>query len=85
MIPQILQQLNATSPLPNLNGVKQMMNMVRGAGNPQMMLQSLMQRNPQLQQVMNVVQQHGNDPQKAFYALCEQRNINPQQIIDALK
>ena len=84
-LPAILQQLNKTLPLPNLQGVKQMIDMVRSAGNPNAMLQSMMQNNPQMQQVMNLVQQHGNDPQKAFYALCEQRGIDPQPILDTLK
>ena len=71
--------------MPNLAPIKQMMNMVRGASNPQAMLQSMAQSNPQLRQVMNVVQQAGGDPQRAFYAVCEQKGINPQQILDALK
>ena len=84
MTPAILQQLNGSA-MPNLTPIKQMMNMVRSAGNPQAMLQSMMQNNPQLRQVMDVVQQAGGDPQRAFYALCEQKGINPQQILDALK
>lgn len=85
MIPQILQQLSANQMPLNLSGVKQMMNVVRNAGNPNAMIQSIMQNNPQMQQAMNLVQQYGNDPQKAFYALCEQKGINPNQILDALK
>ena len=83
--PQILQQLQGASPIPNLQPIRQMLGMVRSASNPQAMLQTLAQSNPQLRQVMDVVQRSGNDPQRAFYALCEQKGINPQQIIDALK
>lgn len=79
--PQILQQLNGT----NLQPIKQMMQMVRSAGNPRAMLQTIAQNNPQMRQVMELVQKSGGDPQKAFYALAEQRGINPQQILDALK
>lgn len=82
-IPAILQQLNGSA-IPNLQPIKQMMETVRGAKNPQAMLQTMAQSNPQLQQVMSVVQQAGGDPQRAFYAMCEQKGINPQQIIDAL-
>ena len=71
--------------MPNLQPIKQMMQMVKGAQNPQAMLQSLAQSNPQLRQVMDVVQQAGNDPQRAFYTICQQKGINPQQILDALK
>ena len=83
--PAILQQLNSASQMSNLAPIKQMMQMVRGAQNPQAMLQSLAQSNPQLRQVLDVVQQAGNDPQRAFYAICEQKGIDPNTILDALK
>ena len=83
-IPQILQQLNGAQ-MPNLSGVKQMMDMVRGAGNPMAVFQSLAQNNPKFQQVTSLVQQYGNDPKRAFYALCEQKGIDPNQILNALK
>ena len=86
MLPQILQQLAGASPLAgNLSQLKSMMQMVRNAGNPAAMMQNMAQNNPQMRQVMDMVQQAGGNPQKAFYAACEQRGINPQQIIDALK
>lgn len=85
-MPAILQQLQATNPIMgNLQPIKQMMNMVRSAGNPQAMLQTLAQNNPQMRQALDLVQRNGGDPQKAFYALCQQKGINPQQILDALK
>ena len=84
--PVILQQLQQASPMPpNLQAIKQMAGMVRSANNPQALLQSMAQNNPQLKQVLDVVQQAGNDPQKAFYAACEQRGVNPQTIIEMLK
>ena len=83
-IPQILQQLNWAQ-MPNLAGVKPMMDMVRGAGNPMAVIQSLVGNNPKFQQVTSLVQQYGNDPKRAFYALCEQKGIDPNQILNALK
>ena len=83
--PAILQQLNGASRTPNLQPIKQMMNMVRNARNPQAMLQMMAQSNPQLQQTLALVEKAGNDPRKAFYALAEQKGINPQEILDALK
>ena len=71
--------------MPNLAPIKQMMQMVRGSQNPQAMLQTLAQSNPQLRQVLDVVQQAGNDPQRAFYAMCEQKGIDPNTILNALK
>ena len=83
-IPQILQQLNGAQ-TPNLSGVKQIMDMLRGNGNPMAVIQSLIGNNPKFQQVTSLVQQYGNDPQKAFYALCEQKGVDPNQILAQLR
>lgn len=81
----VLQALRNT-PTPNnsLNQIKQMMNMVRSAGNPQAMLQSLAQQNPQMQQVMDLVNQAG-DPKTAFYQMAEEKGVNPEQILSMLR
>ena len=80
-LPAILRQLNAGK----LNQIKAMMQMVNGSGNPQAMLAQLSQTNPNVKKVMDIVQQYGGDPNKAFYALAEQNGINPQEILDLLK
>ena len=84
-IPQILQQLQRVNLPGNLGQIKQMMGMIRNAGNPQAMLNQMMQNNPQMNQVMDFVNQHGGDAQKAFYSLCEQRGVNPDEILNMLK
>ena len=83
MIPQILQQLGGGLSIPPQ--IRQMISMVKSAGNPQLMLNQLMQNNPQMQQVMQIVQKYGGDANKAFYALAEEKGINPQEILDLLK
>ena len=83
MIPQILQQLGGGLKIPPQ--IRQMISMVKSAGNPQAMLNQLMQTNPQMKQVMEIVQQYGGNAEKAFYALAEQKGINPQEILDMLK
>ena len=84
-IPQILQQLQGASLPGNLGQIKQMMQVVKGTRNPQMMLNQMMQSNPQMKQVMDLVNQHGGDPKKAFYGLCEQRGVDPNQILNMIK
>ena len=79
MIPQILQQLGGRLTVPPQ--IRQMISMVKSAGNPQLMLNQLMQNNPQ---IMQIVQKYGS-AEKAFYALAEERGINPQEILDLLK
>ena len=84
-IPQILQQLSANSLPGNLPQIKNMMQMVRSAGNPQALLAQMAQNNPQMRQAMELVGQYGGDPQKAFYALAQQRGVNPDEILNMLR
>lgn len=41
--------------------------------------------NPRLQQVQNYVNQHGGDPKTAFYNLCQERGVNPNEILNLIK
>ena len=65
--------------------IKQTMNMIRTAGNPQMMMQQMLQNNPQYAQVQRLISDNGGDAQKAFYTLANQMGINPEEILNALK
>lgn len=82
-IPQILQQL-ANTPR-SIQQIKSMMNMVQSAGNPQAMMAQMMQTNPQLKQVMDLVQKHGGDPRRAFYETAQQHGVDPDEILNMLK
>ena len=65
--------------------IKQMIQAVRSASNPQAMLNQIIQTNPKMKEVMGIMQQYGNDPKRAFYALAEKKGVNPQDILDQLK
>lgn len=62
-----------------------MIRMVQTASNPAAMLQAMADKNPQMKQVIDLVNQCGGDPQKAFYALAEQKGVDPEEILKALK
>lgn len=81
MINPIMQQLRK----PALNNVRQMVNMVKSARNPQAMLNQLMQNNPNYKQVTELINQNGGDPKRAFYALAQQQGIDPNEILDMLR
>lgn len=81
MIPQILRQLGGGIP----PQVRQMIGMIKAAGNPQQMMAQMMQTNPAMRQVMDIVNQYGGDANKAFRAIAEQKGIDPQEIIDMMK
>ena len=84
-IPAILQQLGKNSMSRLAGPVRQMMNTVRAAQNPQAVLNQLIMSNPQLKQVMDIVQKHGGDPMAAFRAEAEARGVDPDEIIDMLR
>lgn len=39
---------------------------------------------PRMQNAKDYVAQHGGDPKKAFYALCNERGLNPIGIINKI-
>lgn len=80
----MLQALRS-NPTNNLSQIKQMMNMVRSAGNPQAMLQSMVSSNPQMKQVMDMVNQYGGDPKAAFYKMAEEQGVDPEQVLSMLR
>ena len=78
----ILQKMQMPN---NLNQIRNMMNTVKSAGNPQAMLMNMAQNNPNIKQAMDFINQSGGDPQKAFYALAEQKGVNPEDILSQLR
>ena len=69
----------------NLNQIKQMANLIKSSKNPQLMVQQMMQNNPQVKQIMDYVKQSGGDPKTAFYKMAEEKGVNPEEIINMLK
>lgn len=70
---------------PQMAQIKQMINLVRSSGNPQAMLGQIAQKNPQVKQVMDYVNQNGGDAKKAFYAMAKEKGVNPNDIISMFK
>ena len=78
-MPSVLLQLARNNP--KIKQIKQMMNAVQSAQNPQAMLSQMAMNNPQLKQVMDIVEQYGGDPNKALQAIAEQHGFTPQDIM----
>ena len=83
-LPPILQALQGSNPS-GMSQIRRMMDMVRSAGNPQAMMSQLAQSNPQLRNVMDIVNQSGGDPKAAFYRLAQERGVDPNQILSMLR
>ena len=83
----ILQALQNNSGV-NQNPGNNMFNVVqaiKASRNPNMMLQQLVQTNPNVASAMNLIRQYGGDPQKAFYEEARKRGVDPNQIIGMLR
>lgn len=86
----LFNQLNTESQRPtaqgtNLDQIRNMMNMVRYSQDPRMAMESMIQSNPQFQNVMNLIRQNGGDPKTAFYNLARQKGVNPDDILKLLR
>ena len=83
----ILNQINmaAMRGNPMIGKIKQMMNTVRMARDPQAAMMGMVQGNPHLQQVMEAVRQHGNDPMKAFREMAEENGLDPDEILNMIR
>ncbi len=67
-----------------INGIKNMMSMFQGGGNPQAMLQNMMAKNPQLQNVMNTVNNSDMSPKDFFMKTAKEKGLNPDDIMKQL-
>ena len=84
-IPPILQQLGKNNIMQMIQPVNQMMNMVRTAQNPQLMLNQLATSNPLLKQAIDLTQQYGGDSMKALEETAKQMGFDPNEIMNMLK
>lgn len=69
----------------NLDQIKRMMNFVRYSQNPRMALESIIQSNPKIQNVIDIVRQNGGDAKTAFYNLAKQKGVDPNEILNMLR
>ena len=65
--------------------IKGMMQTIRTAANPQAALNMMVMNNPQLKQVMEIVEEYNGDSMAAFKATAEQMGVNPEEILGMLK
>lgn len=78
----IMQLLNQQQ---TQNGIFDLINLVRNSPNSQSALASLAQNNPQVQQVMQYVNQNGGDAKAAFYKKAQELGVDPNLIINQLR
>lgn len=80
---EMLGRRPQTSPQPN--GLVQAYKMLSGMSNPSAALQTLAQKNPMMQQAMQLVNSSNMSPKDLFYSMAQQRGVDPNQILDMFK
>lgn len=63
----------------NLNQIKQMYDLFKISKNPS----QLIMNNPKIAEVIKMC--NGQNPKDVFYALCKERNIDPNSILNRLR
>lgn len=78
--------LNAISPqggnLGNITQIKNMMNMLKMAQNPQVAVEKLANENPMIKSIMSM---NNGDLKSTFYKMCREKGVNPDDIIKQLQ
>lgn len=65
----------------SIQQMKGMMNMA--SGNPNQIFEQLSRQNPAFNQVLQMC--NGKNPKDVFYEMCQQRGINPDEVLKRLQ
>lgn len=74
----------ATKTQPMVNQISEMYKMFTSMKNPMAAMQQMAIKNPQLQPVVQMLQ-NGANPEFVFNQLCQQQNIDPNYVISQIK
>lgn len=55
------------------------------SANPNAALANLINQNPNLRNIIMLAKSNGSDLQQVFYALAQQKGVNPNDVINALR
>ena len=64
---------------PASNPLAGIFNTLKAAQNPIATLQTMAMNSPEIQEVLNIIQQNGGNAQQAFYAEAQRRRVDPMQ------
>ena len=81
----LYNQLNQTNQPAQNNVIQKIIQMAKSGNNPKQLLNSLVGQNPQLNQVMQLVNSGKMTPKQIFMNMANQQGVNPNDIISMLK
>ena len=64
--------------------LRNLIGMIKGGGNPQQLLQSLLAQNPQKAQEFEKLLQSGANPKQIVMDYCKQNNTTPEELMRQL-
>lgn len=62
-----------------------LINMIKNSTNPGQLFQTMAKSNPQVQSIMQMIQQTNQTPKDLFYQAAQQRGVDPNQILGMFK
>lgn len=82
---QINPQNQTSQQLQNNPAIQQIVNMAKSGTNPIQMIQMLAGQNPQVQNIMNILNNGKISPKQLFMNMANQKGINPNDVINMFK
>ena len=59
--------------------------LIKNSANPAQLFQNMAKTNPQVQSIMQMIQQTNQTPKQLFYQAAQQRGVDPNQILGMFK
>ncbi len=75
----LYQQIPQNTPQSN-----NLVQMIKNSANPAQLFQNMAKINPQVQSIMQMIQQTNQTPKELFYQTAQQRGIDPNQVLGML-
>ena len=66
------------------SNIKQLINSFKNSSNQQEFLNNLIKSNPNMQNIYSLIQNSNKSPKELFYLLAQQKNIDPNYILNML-
>lgn len=73
------------SPQQSMSPIKRMYDTVKYASDPNQAIANMVNKNPRLLQVMNMLRNSGKSPKELFYELAKQKGVDPNEILRQLQ
>ena len=80
-----MQQLGKNQMIQTAAKIKQAMQAIKTAANPQAAMNMMLMNNPNMKQVMEIVNQYGGDSMAAFRETAKQMGVDPEEILGMIK